>query len=145
MEMGVRRFALSPEDSIKNMSSLLQEFGDKATVIVYQDSPLFISETCGLANIAGGCRNRRDCAASEMPLVSGKKERVLLITRNCRTIVINERPYCIAGHMKELARAGATRFRADFIYRRYSPEKVLETWHALRTLYFPLYGNDGVS
>ncbi|MDD4870652.1 MAG: U32 family peptidase [Kiritimatiellae bacterium] len=133
MDMGACRFTLSPEDGFDNMASLLKEFGEKATIILYQDTPLFISETCAFANITGKCTGKNDCITGELPLVSGKKERILLITRNCRTIVINEHPYCIANNIKKLLAAGATHFRADFIYRRHNPAKVLEIWHALRT------------
>jgi len=133
MEMGVSRFTLSPEDSFKNMSSLLEEFGEKTTVIVYQDTPLFISETCGLANISGKCAGRKSCNDTELPLVSGKKEQVILVTSDCRTIVINEQPYCLAAHIGKLISAGASRFRADFIYRRYTPARVLEIWRSLRS------------
>jgi len=133
MEMGVSRFVLSPEDSFENMSSILREFGEKAVVTVYQDTPLFVSETCGLSNITGRCPGKKKCHDTELPLVSGKKEQVILLTRDCRTIVINKRPYCLASHIKTLLSSGASHFRADFIYRHYTPSQVAEVWRSLRS------------
>src|SRR5262249_14675346 len=42
LQMGVRRFALSPEDGLANMRSLLAELGPRAVLIVYQDTPQFL-------------------------------------------------------------------------------------------------------
>ena len=44
--MGVRQFTLSPEDGLGNYRSLLAEFGSRAVVIVHQDTPLFLAESC---------------------------------------------------------------------------------------------------
>ena len=53
--MGVSRFTLSPEDGLENVRSLLGEFGARAVLIVYQDTPLFLAESCAYANLIGGC------------------------------------------------------------------------------------------
>ena len=59
--MGVRRFALSPEDGLANLRSLLAEFGPQAVLIVYQDTPLFLAESCAYANLIGGCPGKANC------------------------------------------------------------------------------------
>ncbi|MDZ4198474.1 MAG: U32 family peptidase, partial [Kiritimatiellia bacterium] len=46
LDLGATRFTLSPEDGIDNMRELLTAFGPQATLIVYQDTPLFICESC---------------------------------------------------------------------------------------------------
>ena len=130
--MGATRFTLSPEDGNENMLSLLRQFGDQATVIVYQDTPLFISENCALAAQAQRCPASPDCRTSEREWDSGSGETVRMIQHGCRTIAINQRPFSLAGRLGELQKAGARHFRVDFINRRYEPGKVCETWRALR-------------
>ena len=48
LDMGVSRFALSPEDGIDNVPTLLAEFGPQAVLIVYQDTPLFLARVVRL-------------------------------------------------------------------------------------------------
>ncbi len=131
-QLGVKRFTLSPEDGLENMSGLLREFGAKATVIIYQDTPMFISETCAYSKIIGKCADRKKCFTGEFPLVSGKKEHVIVTNRNCRSVVISATPYCIVNHMKSLVDTGARRFRVDYIFRNYEPDRAVEIWHMLR-------------
>ena len=114
------------------MSGLLREFGAKATVIIYQDTPMFISETCAYSKIIGKCADRKKCFTGEFPLVSGKKEHVIVTNRNCRSVVISATPYCIVNHMKSLVDTGARRFRVDYIFRNYEPDRAVEIWHMLR-------------
>ena len=54
-DMGVGRVTLSTEDVRANLAALLGRLGPAAAVVVYEDSPLFISESCPYANLAGGC------------------------------------------------------------------------------------------
>src|SRR5262249_38542487 len=53
--MGVTRFALSPEDGLENVKPMFSEFGERAVLIVYQDTPMFVAESCAYANLIGGC------------------------------------------------------------------------------------------
>lgn len=132
LEMGVTRFALSPEDGMANVRSLLAEFGPKAVVIVYQDTPLFLAESCAYANLIGGCPGKANCKFDGMEMVSSHGERVTALDYHCRTIVLNQGPYCLSTRLKELAKAGAISLRADFIYRPYAPEEVRDRWRLLR-------------
>ena len=119
--MGVSRFALSPEDGLANMRSLLAEYGSKAIVIVYQDTPQFLAESCAYANLIGGCPGKANCRFESMEMVSSFGERVTALDYHCRTIVLNDGPFCLSDHIPELARAGARSLRADFLYRPYDP------------------------
>ncbi|MEI6564741.1 MAG: U32 family peptidase [bacterium] len=130
--MGASRCTLSPEDGRENMVSLLEQFGDRVTVIVYQDTPLFISENCALAAEARRCPATPECRTSEREWESGSGESVRMIQHGCRTIAINKVPLSLAGRLKELRDAGARHFRADFINRRYEPAKVRDLFRALR-------------
>jgi len=132
LAMGASRFTLSPEDGNENMLSMLKQFGEFATVIVYQDTPLLISENCALAAQARRCPASSHCRTSEREWVSGSGENVRMIQQGCRTVAINQVPYSLVGRLGELQKAGARYVRADFIHRRYEPAKVCEVWRALR-------------
>jgi putative protease len=130
--MGAGRFTFSPDDSRENMLPLLKQFGEQATVIVYQDTPLFISENCALAAQAQHCPASPDCRTLEREWESGTGEPVRMIQHGCRTLAINEVPFSLASRLGELQKAGARYIRADFINRRYEPALVCERWRALR-------------
>jgi putative protease len=132
LEMGVRRFALSPEDGLANFRHLLREFGERAVVIVYQDTPQFLAESCAYANLIGGCPGKANCRFESMEMVSQHGERVTALDYHCRTIVLNQDPFCISSRLPELAAADAISLRADFIYRVYPPEEVRERWRTIR-------------
>lgn len=142
LELGVVRFTVSPEDGRDNLDSLLHQFPDRATVVVYQDSPLFISENCALAAMAGRCPAGADCKDSEREWVSGSGETIRLIQQGCRTIAINVKPFVLTRWLDELREMGARYFRADFINRRYEPAEVRRLWRVIRRGN-PVPGYDG--
>lgn len=132
LDMSVTRFALSPEDGMANMRSLLAEFGARAVVIAHQDTPLFVAESCAYANLIGGCPGKGNCRFDSMEMVSSHGERVTALDYHCRTIVLNQGPYSLSTRLKDLANAGAISLRADFVYRPYAPEEVRDRWGLLR-------------
>lgn len=131
--MGVSRFALSPEDGRANIKSLLQEYADRAVVIVYQDTPLFIAESCAYANLIGGCPGKANCSFESMQMESSYGEKVTALDYHCRTIVLNQGPFCLSPRLSELKKMGAQNLRADFIYRHYHPNEVRNVWRLIRT------------
>jgi len=130
--LGAERFTLSPEDGLENMRSLLAEFGPRATVIVHQDTPLFVAESCAYANLIGGCPGKANCRFESMEMVSSYGEKVTAVDYHCRTIVLNKGAFCLAPKLDDLARAGAISVRADFINRKYEPAAVRDAWRLLR-------------
>jgi putative protease len=132
LDMGVSRFTLSPEDGLANWGSLLKEFGPRATLIVYQDTPLFIAESCAYANLIGGCPGKANCKFESMDMTSSHGEKVTALDYHCRTIVLNQSPFCLSDRLDELTKAGAISLRADLIYRRYHPNQVRDLWRNIR-------------
>ncbi|MDD5677784.1 MAG: U32 family peptidase [Kiritimatiellae bacterium] len=130
LALGATRLTLSPEDDGNNMRSLLATLGDKAAVIVYQDTPLMISEVCIFPSV--GCDRKGTCRSGEALLASSFGEQVRVINRHCRMVVIREKPFCLAPHIPALASAGARILRADFMYRAYTAEQVRAIWRRLR-------------
>ena len=132
LDMGATRFALSPEDGFANARTLWTEFGAKAVLIVYQDTPQFLAESCAYANLIGGCPGKANCRFESMEMVSSHGERVTAIDYHCRTIVLNQEPFCLSTRLNELAKAGAKSLRADFVYRNYDPQTVRDRWRLVR-------------
>jgi putative protease len=131
-EMGVCRFALSPEDGLENVRSLAAEFGPRAVLIVHQDTPMFVAESCAYANLIGGCPGKANCAFESMEMVSSHGEKVTALDYHCRTIVLNQGPFCLSTRLRDLARAGVASLRADFVYRAYDPAEVRDRWRRVR-------------
>lgn len=132
MALGADSLTLSPEDGVENMRSLLAEWGARAVVAAYQDTPLFVSETCvgAEANIDRDGIDRTQVDMLELKSSFG--DRVTALNRRGRTVVINSRPFCLASRFKELRQAGAARLRADFLFRAYAPEQARDIWRRLR-------------
>jgi putative protease len=130
--MGVTRFALSPEDGLENVMPMFAEFGERAVLIVHQDTPMFVAESCAYANLIGGCPGKANCKFESMDMVSSHGERVTALDYHCRTIVLNQGPFCLSRRLDDLRSAGAISLRADFIYRKYDPAEVIERWRTVR-------------
>jgi U32 family peptidase len=132
LAMGATRFALSPEDGFANARSLWNEFGAQAVLIVHQDTPQFLAESCAYANLIGGCPGKANCRFESMEMVSSHGERVTAIDYHCRTIVLNQEPFCLSTRLPELAKAGVASLRCDFLYRNYDPQTVRDRWRLVR-------------
>jgi putative protease len=132
LDAGVTRFTLSPEDGRANLRSLLAEFAERAVMIVHQDTPQFIAESCAYANLIGGCPGKANCRFESMTMESSHGEKVVALDDHCRTIVLNAGPYCLSPRLGELAKLGVRRLRADFIYRRYTAEECRDRWRRVR-------------
>ncbi len=131
-EMGASRFTLSPEDGLGNLKPLLAEFGSRAVLVVYQDTPQFIAESCAYANLIGGCPGKANCQFESMEMVSSHGEKVTALDYHCRTIVLNQGPFCLSTRLPDLKKAGAFSLRADFVYSKYAPEEVRRLWRLVR-------------
>lgn len=140
-ELGAHSITLSPEDSLENMKELLAAHATQAVVVVYQDTPLFISEACASAS-AAGCAGAARCAyakhnhgktnALALRVKSRTGSSYLVLQHQCRTLVVNAVPFCLANELEKLRSAGACLFRADFVNRPYSAEQVAGIWRELR-------------
>lgn len=131
-ELGFSAWTLSPEDGKRNLAELLAAAPGRATLPVYQDTPLAISATCVFASANGFCPGKRNCQATEQEWTNRSGDRLLAINDRCRSIILNERPFSLSGRLAELRAAGARRFRADFLWRRYDPAEVRYLWREIR-------------
>ncbi len=131
-DMGVGRITLSTEDVRANMAALLGELGPAAAVVLYEDSPLFISESCPYANLAGGCPGPAHCTFTRMELTSSHGGKVVVTNERCRSFTVNEVPYNLSPRLAALREAGARHFRVHFVHQVYAPEHARAIWRALR-------------
>lgn len=131
LSRGLSRFTLSPEDGVRNVRSLLSEFPRQAVWVVHQDTPMFVAESCAYANLIGGCPGKANCRFESMTMTSSHGERVTALDYHCRTIVLNDGPFCVAGKLAGL-KLGPVNVRADFVYRKYDPETVRDRLRLLR-------------
>ncbi|MBA4387021.1 MAG: hypothetical protein C0404_03510 [Verrucomicrobia bacterium] len=130
-ELGVRGFTCSPEDGRENIALLAKEFGAAATVVVYQDTPLFISASCAYANLAGGCAGKA-CNWTSLDLKLAGGENVVAINDHCLTIVVNKQPYSLCGKLEELKAMGVRSVRIDFVWKPYKPAEAVSLWRRAR-------------
>jgi hypothetical protein len=131
-DLGVGRVTLSTEDVRSNVAALLAQLGPAASVVVYEDSPLFISESCPYANLAGGCPGPARCTFERMELTSSHGGKALVVNERCRSFTLNEVPYNLSPRVPALRASGARHLRVHFLHRPYAPEQARAIWRALR-------------
>jgi hypothetical protein len=67
-----------------------------------------------------------------MEMTSSHGEKVTALDYHCRTIVLNQGPFCLSHRLHDLAAAGTMNLRADFVYRPYTPQEVRDRWRLVR-------------
>lgn len=122
IDMGALTVTASPEDDLSNLCANRVVCGDRGEVIVYQDTPLFVSKICAHKEMYG-------CAASHCPretreIQNDEGDRFLVITKECLSVVIHARPFCISQEILRLRDAGIRRCRIDFCFRRYDKARI---------------------
>ena len=56
---------------------------------------MFLAESCAYANLIGGCPGKANCKFESMEMVSSHGEKVTALDYHCRTIVLNQGPFCL--------------------------------------------------
>lgn len=132
LECGIARLTLSPECDEANARALMALFGGCLVMPVYQDVPLFISEHCPQVGLGRDCRSEGQCAGEPENWVSRSGERIVVIHRGCRTVVINQEPLTHHDWLPFMWAGGVGAVRMDFVWRRYAPDAVVRLWRRLR-------------
>ncbi len=120
-KLGFKRQTLSPEDGMENLKTLLS---DNTDLILYQDTPLFTSETCVWANMKSACPGIDRCGFEKMDLENEYGDRFTAINEACRTVIINERPFSIIHLIQTFLEAGHRGYRIDLCYKDYTAEMI---------------------
>ena len=114
LSAGLSRVTFSVEDTVDNIKTLAQKSRQTALVL-YQDTPLFISANCVRENDCKVCHQER----LEQEITNGKG-RYRLISDHCQVSVTDVRPFALPPMAQNLP---VGFFRIDFINRRYNPEE----------------------
>ena len=120
-KLGFKRQTLSPEDGMENQKTQLS---DNTDLILYQDTPLFTSEACVWANMKSACLGIDRCGFEKMVLENEYGDRFTAINEECRTVIINERPFSIIHLIQTFLEAGHRDYRIDFCYKDYTAEMI---------------------
>lgn len=133
-DQGYARLTLAPDDTWDNWLALLRTLAPHLEVPVFSDFPLAISDVCAMASLQGACPGPASCTFTQLNLenVRTKGERLLAINNRCQTVILNQRPLNLSGHLRELVAHGATHLRADFCWRNYAPTTVRDLWRQLQ-------------
>jgi hypothetical protein len=122
---GVSRAVLSPEDGAANIAALAGAGGPEAEAIVFQHTPLFISETAPCADWAKNAGTIRVC---------GSRGRGFIVHRvDGRWITASRSPFCLARHTEALARRGVPRLRVDLSWSPPECVSFPECWQDVRS------------
>ncbi|BBO17768.1 collagenase-like protease, PrtC family [Candidatus Brocadia pituitae] len=120
-ESGFCRYTLSPEDDNENMQTL---FSANTDLIIYQDTPLFTSETCVWANMKRRCPGMSQCSFRQVTVENEYGDRFIAINDRCKTVVLGEDPFSLTHRIPNLIAAGQRDFRIDLCWRDYTPEMI---------------------
>ncbi|OOP56505.1 MAG: hypothetical protein AYP45_08865 [Candidatus Brocadia carolinensis] len=129
-ESGFCRYTLSPEDDNDNMLTL---FSANADLILYQDTPLFTSETCLWANMKRRCPGTKQCSFKQVTVENEFGDKFMAMNDRCKTVVIGERPFSLIHNIPKLLDAGQRDFRIDLCWRDYTPEMIEDIFQSFQT------------
>jgi len=123
-EMGAMRVALSVEDCLDNMKQLINNASLPLVLPVYQDVPLYTSAVCIRSNPCKVCPR-----GEKRFMLTREGKRYEVLSQNCQTILLAEKPLCFAGEAPEIP---ADYYRVDFLYRKYTPAEAAQIWERVR-------------
>ena len=123
LEAGASYFIVSPE--MPEPEKLFKAFPNQAVGIIYQDPPLFVSESCPYAALEGKCRQ---CGKNHSENIASRYGSFVSVMKNCRHFLLGEYPRI---KKTEMIKAGAKFMRAEFLYRF---EKYEQRMNVLRKL-----------
>ena len=127
-EQGFERVTLAPDDTLENTMTLLNDLSPIAEVPVFQDTPLAISAVCANASMKGFCPGAKACKFTELELTGHNGEELVAVNHRCHSVFLRKQPLDRTRLLPSLAAAGARYFRADFIWRNWSPRDVRLKW-----------------
>ena len=122
-ELGASRITFSVEDTLSNLRILNSHSVLPTTLIVYQDTPLFISASCIRSHSCAQCDHLDKWLDLQK---DGVKYQAL--SSQCQLMLFGRKPYCIASMAQKIK---PDFYRADFCYKKYTPEQVVSLMEQL--------------
>lgn len=123
-ELGAGRITLAAEDTLENMRQVAVTSVLPTVMDVYGDMPLFTSAACIRSNPCKSCSH-----GSKWLALSREGRHYAALSKNCQTMLFDERPYCTIAAAKDIA---ADFYRVSFLYKHYSVEQATEIWKKMR-------------
>ena len=123
-ELGISRAVASPEDTEENIASLTVCGAPDVEVLVWQQTPLFLSETPPVAG---------EKAEPPWTLVNRRGSRLITHRLDNRWVTVAEKPLCLAGHLPALRRNGVRWFRTDFLWSPPAAGRIPACWSAMQS------------
>ncbi len=114
---------LSVEDTYDNINKLTHIVSN-TTLIVYQDTPLFISANCIRPNDCASCTHQL-----ERYTLSNGHDLLQAVSQNCLTTVFKNEPFYIGDMIDNLP---VTWLRMDFCHRQYSARQMNDLIHKIQ-------------
>jgi U32 family peptidase len=126
--LGCKTQALSVELESSDVEHLLANYPKHVVPqsIIYKDTPLFIAESCSLTALHNGCPTAAVCGYRTLEIENEKKEKFFVAHESCKSIVYAQEAYSLCAQVNELRALGVSNFRADFLTREYSADKVVQ-------------------
>ena len=123
-ELGVSRITFSVEDTESNLMILNQNSVLPTTLVVYQDTPLFISANCIRSHSCSQCDHADKWFNMKKDGVS-----YLGLSSHCQFMLFNQKAFSISEVAQKIH---PDFYRADFCYKKYSAQQVAELMQKLR-------------
>lgn len=121
---GFARAVTSPEDTEENIAAWMGREGPSAEVLVWQQTPLFLSETQPMAE---------PLPPGDRWVFAGRRGGRLETHRvDNRWVTVADTPFCIAGQVPSLRQMGAEWFRVDFAWSPPETAGLTTCWNRLR-------------
>lgn len=123
LEAGASYFIVSPE--MPEPEKLFKAFPNQAVGLIYQDPPLFVSESCPYAALDGKCRQ---CGKNHSEIITSRYGTFVSVMKNCRHFLLGEHPRI---KKREMTAGGAKSMRIEFLYRFEKSEQRMDVLRKL--------------
>lgn len=121
-DSGFCRITLPPEAGPEDREAILRDFGDRTMAVVFQDTPLMISETP-----PWGRPSTRDS------VLSGPGQSLRVRPAGDRYWILDEEPFSLLSSVEVLRTAGARWFRVDLAWKERPVEEQARLWREIRS------------
>lgn len=132
--LGCTSFTFSPEDDAANMRRTITLYPERGWVLVYTDTPLFISAACVHSHL-GLCRKGRAgvCPHQDNPLTLEleKNGNICIQPLRCGSVATGSEPFSLTDRREFLNNMGAKKLRIDLRWRRRNPADTLALWRSV--------------
>ena len=124
-DLGVKRVTFSVEDTESNLLNLNDNAVLPTTLIVYQDTPLFISANCIRSNSCAQCDHQDKWLNLQKDGIEYQA-----LSADCQLMLFAKKAFVVSETAKKIK---PDFYRADFCYKKYQPDEVAAIMQKLMT------------